>query len=267
MGLPDNELARRILSASVIIPVCLGMLWLGHGFAALLCGVVGLALTYELARMHAMRVSPPVLVAMGCSLLASLACMVSPVLSLCLGVFGGVALAFSATVGRWQIFSWAIGINLAAAGLAWLRIVPENGFLLCLTLLLLVWATDIGAYFVGRALKGPLLMPLESPHKTWSGAIGGLLAAILTGLAIGVQFQASLLEWGLWAICVSCVAQIGDWTESRLKRKQNLKHSSNMIPGHGGILDRLDSLIATVPLSVAVIALVPAWHPQFGTPF
>lgn len=114
-------------------------------------------------------------------------------------------------------------------------------------MVLLVWSTDIGAYLVGRWLKGPKLAPKISPNKTWSGAIGGILMCLTTATILA-QFNTSsyiqTLPWFLkHAFLISIVSQIGDLFESWVKRKLNVKDSGSIIPGHGGILDRLDSIL------------------------
>jgi phosphatidate cytidylyltransferase len=116
-----------------------------------------------------------------------------------------------------------------------------------LGMLLLVWSTDIGAYLFGRWLKGPKLAPYISPNKTWSGAIGGVLTS-LSVAAILAQFNTfgyvQTLPWFLkHAILISIVSQVGDLFESWVKRKLDVKDSGSIIPGHGGILDRLDSVL------------------------
>ncbi|MBN9343972.1 MAG: hypothetical protein BGO76_04305 [Caedibacter sp. 38-128] len=114
-------------------------------------------------------------------------------------------------------------------------------------ILLLVWSTDIGAYLFGRWLKGPKLAPTISPNKTWSGAVGGVLMClgVATLLAqFNTSAYAQTLPWFLkHATLISIVSQIGDLFESWIKRKLGVKDSGSIIPGHGGILDRLDSIL------------------------
>jgi phosphatidate cytidylyltransferase len=119
----------------------------------------------------------------------------------------------------------------------------------------IVWATDIVAYFVGRAIGGPKLMPQVSPKKTWSGALGGTVAAVLAALAMAKA--AALTGWfaiAMLAIILSVVAQGGDLFESFLKRRFGAKDSSHLIPGHGGLMDRLDGFV-TASVVAALIGL------------
>ncbi len=119
-----------------------------------------------------------------------------------------------------------------------------GGFGNVLYVLLLVWGTDIGAYIAGRAIGGPKLAPAISPGKTWSGAVGGLAAS----LAIAVVFGASSAGLAL-AAGLSVISQIGDLAESAAKRHFGVKDSSHLIPGHGGVFDRVDGLLAAAPLA------------------
>jgi phosphatidate cytidylyltransferase len=150
-------------------------------------------------------------------------------------------------------------VLLAAAGLLWLRAGPSHGRADLLVLLVLVWASDIGAYIAGRAIGGRRLAPHISPGKTVSGAIGGLLAATLVGVAAtallaGMQPAAALRAAALAAL-LGVVAQAGDLGESWVKRRFGVKDSGRLIPGHGGLLDRLDAVLA-VALAACLLALM-----------
>jgi phosphatidate cytidylyltransferase len=125
-----------------------------------------------------------------------------------------------------------------------------------LWLLAVVWATDIGAYAVGRGVGGPRLAPRWSPRKTWSGLAGGTVCAALAGgltaLALGVSPALPLV---LTSAGLAIVAQFGDLAESLAKRRFGVKDSSGLIPGHGGLLDRLDGLLAVIP-AVTLMTLI-----------
>ena len=158
------------------------------------------------------------------------------------------------------------GPLLVAAGLAyvvargaaicWLRGDPDAGRANVLFLLFIVWAGDIGAYLVGRMIGGPRLAPRISPGKTWSGAVGGLLAAVAAGLLVA-HFLADGCDLGaaaLIAALLGIVAQAGDLLESFVKRRLEVKDSGHLIPGHGGLFDRLDGVLAAAPVA-ALLAL------------
>jgi phosphatidate cytidylyltransferase len=132
----------------------------------------------------------------------------------------------------------------------------QYGFLAIVFLFAVVWATDIVAYFVGRAIGGPKLAPRISPKKTWSGAIGGTIAAIAAALVVALMAGLpNLPALGLIAAAASALAQAGDLFESAIKRRFGAKDSSHLIPGHGGLMDRLDGFVAAAALA-ALIGLV-----------
>lgn len=122
-------------------------------------------------------------------------------------------------------------------------------------LLGLVWASDIGAYAFGRTIGGPKLAPSLSPNKTWAGALGGLFCAGLIGVAAAWPGHASIATVVGLSIGLAVVAELGDLAESALKRRFGVKDSGALIPGHGGLLDRLDSLLTAAPVQAIVIWL------------
>lgn len=128
-----------------------------------------------------------------------------------------------------------------------------NGLIILIWLCLVVWGTDVGAYFAGRTIGGAKLAPRFSPNKTWSGAIGGV---ILGGFASLLMLYYASIPLTLWVIlgtiCTSIISQIGDLYESSVKRRFNVKDSSHLIPGHGGVMDRLDGFIFAAPIGLLV---------------
>ena len=153
----------------------------------------------------------------------------------------------------WQVAGFAYTL-LAALSLLWIRDRADDGLALIVWVFLVTWATDIGAYFAGRAIGGPKLAPAVSPNKTWAGLYGGVAATTLIGgawaLVIGLNFVLLLLA-PLFAVA----AQGGDLFESWMKRRAGVKDSGRWLPGHGGIFDRLDGLLPVAILTaVAVIA-------------
>ena len=127
------------------------------------------------------------------------------------------------------------------------RLDAVNGFVALMFVLLVVWVTDIGGYFAGRGIGGPKLWPRVSPKKTWAGAIGGFAASLVVAACF-----AALRSWqdrpaiAAGARMLSIVSQLGDLFESAVKRRFGVKDSSHMIPGHGGLLDRLDGFVAAI---------------------
>ena len=141
--------------------------------------------------------------------------------------------------------------------------IPPGGVLLMMPLLI-TWASDIGAYAVGRTIGGRKLIPSVSPGKTVSGAVGGLVASMLVSLLLARTVLAPVAHlgftpWGalFFGAVVSVAAQTGDLFESLLKRESGVKDSSRIIPGHGGILDRFDSLIFVLPVSYMLLSWLP----------
>jgi phosphatidate cytidylyltransferase len=144
-----------------------------------------------------------------------------------------------------------------------------SGALLLMLPMLVTWASDTGAYFVGRSLGRHKLIPKVSPGKTVEGAIGGIVASILVAWAVGAVLRDSAqlgFKWFPWGIvafgaAVSVAAQIGDLFESLIKREAGVKDSSRILPGHGGILDRLDSLFFVLPVSFLLVQWLLTWVP------
>lgn len=147
-------------------------------------------------------------------------------------------------------------IGMAAVSLTWLRSDPAVGWVNVLFMLLVIWASDIGAYLVGRLVGGPKLAPSISPGKTRSGAVGGLVSAALAGLAVAsvASQNPPVTRVLILSALLGVLAQAGDLLESGLKRRVGVKDSGTLIPGHGGVLDRLDAV-----LSVAPAAAILAW--------
>jgi phosphatidate cytidylyltransferase len=148
----------------------------------------------------------------------------------------------------------ALYIGLPSLALVWLRGDPDFGSATVWWLLLAVWATDIGAYASGRLIGGPLLMPRVSPKKTWAGLLGGMLCSALVGLGVAWVGAFSLVWVAVASAGLAVVAQAGDLLESWVKRRWGVKDSSNIIPGHGGVLDRVDGLLSAA-IVVAALTL------------
>jgi phosphatidate cytidylyltransferase len=137
-----------------------------------------------------------------------------------------------------------------------LRLDAVKGFVALIFVLLIVWVTDSGGYFAGRGIGGPKLWPRVSPKKTWSGAIGGAFGAVVVALAIAryAHLTNSLAIVRL-ALLLSAVSQAGDLFESAFKRRFGVKDAGHVIPGHGGIMDRLDGFLVAA-LAAAVIGIM-----------
>lgn len=152
---------------------------------------------------------------------------------------------------------WAMSgllyVLMPCLSVLWIRAIPESGFALCIWTLAIVWATDIGGYMVGASVGGPKLMPRISPRKTWSGLVGGAVLAGAVSIMIGLWFDFAQTAVALFAVGMglAVIAQCGDLVESAVKRHFGVKDSGHLIPGHGGILDRVDGLVTVLPIVAA----------------
>ena len=159
---------------------------------------------------------------------------------------------------EWRIYGFFYCL-LPAVALLWIRERAEYegigvGFDLLIWVFLVVWATDIGAYFAGRAIGGPKLAPSVSPNKTIAGLIGGVISAAV--MAGGWVYYVGLPAILLWlAVFFAIAAQLGDLFESGLKRRAGVKDSGTWLPGHGGLLDRLDGLVPVAVLTAALMVV------------
>jgi phosphatidate cytidylyltransferase len=251
-----SELALRVCSALVLVPLALATAYLGDWPFAVFWGVAAMGVLWEWTSLVAGTDRRFVLMTGAASLALALALVVSglPLAAVIVLAIGTLAAASLAPAERrlWI----AGGIPYAGAlGLApiVLRSDREDGFLAVIFLFAVVWTTDIAAYFIGRAAGGPKLVPQVSPKKTWSGAIGGTLAAVVVALALAkTAALAGLFAIAMLAIVLSVFAQAGDVFESFLKRRFGAKDSSHLIPGHGGLMDRLDGFVTASVVATAI---------------
>jgi phosphatidate cytidylyltransferase len=169
--------------------------------------------------------------------------------------------------GKGSVSSVAFGAiytSLPFGCFVWIRELAVGGQYLLLAVLVIVWMTDIGAYFAGRGFGGPLLSPRDSPNKTWTGAIGALVCAGLAGAAIARAGGGAFVHWLAFGLFLSVVSQTGDLLESRFKRLYGVKDTSGFIPGHGGVLDRLDGLMAASVAAALIARFLPTFVPALS---
>jgi len=154
--------------------------------------------------------------------------------------------------GLWPAIG-TVWIGLPCVGLLMLARDGEHGLVTVLWLMVLVWACDTGAYFAGRSIGGPKLLPSVSPKKTWAGLIGGMVAGALVGAGIALWSGLAdpVILAGVSAV-VAAFSQVGDLSESAFKRHFGVKDSGDVIPGHGGVLDRVDGLLFAIIIVVAI---------------
>lgn len=253
-----NDLKPRVLSAIVMLAVGAGEIWLGGWWFLILMLALTGAMIWELARMTAARQSNHAIWLGALAALCLFADEGWPSVSAWL-VFPLVPLAFLMTPPRIRMYETAaisVAIMVAGHGLFVLR--DEVGTHAVLWILGVVIVSDVMGYFAGRTLGGPKFWPAISPKKTWSGTIAGWIGAAALGLAFVLAGYG-----GIWLIVLSPVVafagQMGDIVESWLKRRVGAKDSSNLIPGHGGVLDRFDALTGAlvVVLILQKLALLP----------
>ena len=244
-----SELRLRILSGIVLAAVVLAATWAGGPAFRLLAAAIGLLVYYEWSTITRLPDTDFRANALGWLAVAVVCGLV--VLgngSLALPLLAGATLAailYALVSGgsRWLAGGIAYS-GLSAVSLAAIRGDGADGFVAMLFVFAVVWATDILAYFVGRALKGPKLAPAISPGKTWSGAIGGAVSAVIAGTLVHMAFFPLSGVWvPILALVLSVFSQIGDLFESFIKRRFGVKDSSRLIPGHGGVMDRVDGLV------------------------
>ncbi|AWM86919.1 phosphatidate cytidylyltransferase [Microvirga sp. 17 mud 1-3] len=266
-GKPRSELATRALSAIVLIAVALATAWEGGWTFALFWLAAGIAMMAEWTNMTRVEPRRPVQIVLGLGL-AALTVVFLRDMSLATGVAVTVvtaalgALLARGTEGRlWAVSGFTYGAVIVLVP-PLVRAHPFLGLVGLLWMFAVVWATDIVAYFTGRRFGGPKLWPRVSPKKTWSGFAGGLLAGTLGGFLVAWGAQRlgwiqpfSLRNTIILSAIASVASQLGDLGESALKRHCDVKDSSHLIPGHGGVMDRLDGFWA-VALILGIVLLI-----------
>jgi phosphatidate cytidylyltransferase len=221
---PSN-LVMRVLAALVLAPLTIAIAYAGGWLWALLVTLVSIGLFAEWL----------IVVGAGSAALTGAGTIVIATMGLC--VAAG-ALKTSAT-----------GFAYASAALLASILVRKdlvNGFSALMFVLLVVWATDIGGYFAGRGMGGPKLWPRVSPKKTWAGAVGGFAASLAVAAGFAACGVGKAIPLLLVSAVLSVVSQLGDLFESAVKRRFGVKDSSHLIPGHGGLMDRLDGFVAAI---------------------
>lgn len=267
-------LKQRIITALLLLPIALGGFFLLEGLQfALFIGAVITLGAWEWARLAGLdgqlqRCLFAVLVALLCAGLLLTPWLAWPLLGLAV-VWWLVAtllvLSYPQSSHLWASRPVRLLIGLVVLLPAWqglviLKQLPQGNGLI-LAVMVLVWAADIGAYFSGRAFGRRKLAPQVSPGKSWEGVFGGMLLCLLLTIALGYYQQwpfGQLSGALLGTVVLVLVSVVGDLNESMFKRQAGVKDSSNLLPGHGGILDRIDSLTAAIPL-FAVLLWLAGW--------
>lgn len=169
-----------------------------------------------------------------------------------LGLLGGSTLFTLAVTRNMRLAAGTLYVGLPVLALLVLRDRPQ-GVLFAFWAMALVWACDVGAYFAGRAIGGPRLAPVISPNKTWAGLVGGVIAAAGFGWALNAYGLP--LPLAIATPLLAALAVVGDLYESWIKRRAGVKDSGNLLPGHGGLMDRLDGLVPVAPVAALIVLL------------
>jgi phosphatidate cytidylyltransferase len=268
-------LKQRIITALILLPVALcGFFLLSGASFALFIGVVVSLGAWEWARLagfaaQSARIAFAVFVAALLLLLYLMPGLAPWVLVAALiwwALATWLVLTFPESSRYWSSALCKLSIGLLILLPAWQGLVlikqwPLGNWLI-LAVMVLVWGADIGAYFSGKAFGKRKLAPKVSPGKSWEGVYGGLAASLLITLAVGISRDwsvAQLLFGLLGAAVVVFISVVGDLTESMFKRQSGIKDSSNLLPGHGGVLDRIDSLTAAIPVFAVLL-----WAAEWG---
>ncbi len=262
----SRNLWLRIGSALVLAPLAVGAAYVGGWFFVAFWTAAAIGIVWEWTRLvdpshHRL---PFLLGACAIGVSAVLLGIGHGAVAIVVVALGGLGAAAIAGAGQ---PAWMAGGVLYAGAVmlapTLLRADAAFGFFVIILLFAVVWATDILAYFVGRAVGGPKLAPSISPKKTWSGALGGTAAAVIAAILI-VKFsgRGDPVFVGAIAFVLSVVSQAGDLFESKIKRHFNAKDSSGLIPGHGGLMDRLDGFVA----AASAAALIGVLREGLDTP-
>ena len=251
-----SELGKRIVFGVLLAAIALGLLWAGPLTFALLILAATWVMVWEWGRVvrgteqditmlvHGVSITVAIaLASTGYAALGAFAILIGAIL-VALLQFGGRAVL--STLG-------VLYTGLPAVALLWLRSQEPNGFYAVLFLFVVVWSTDTLAYLSGRLIGGPKFAPTISPKKTWAGFIFGVLTATIAGWFFAKWIGAPPVKLAVLACVLAVISQLGDLAESALKRAFDIKDSSQLIPGHGGFLDRLDSLVP-VAMTAALFA-------------
>jgi phosphatidate cytidylyltransferase len=246
-----RDLRQRALSAAVLLALAVAGLFSGREAFELMVAVCGAVLAWEWTRLvgDGRFGATGLLVAAGVLASGAAAALTRADIGLGLALVAALlVLAFARVSGRDHCRWLAVGplyIGIPVVALIWLRGDAQGGLVAILWLMASVWATDTGAYFAGRLIGGAKLAPRLSPNKTWAGLVGAMVAAACVGWAAALMVpqgpSATVLAGAGAGLAV--VAQAGDLLESWIKRHFGAKDSSGLIPGHGGLFDRVDGLL------------------------
>lgn len=271
-----TSLQKRVITSLIMVPLVVGALRFGHPYVDILVYLVGILLSWEWSVMVPNKKANIYAVsyafALGCSLIIFNRYVLFITLAL---VSAFVYYKGKDEEHRYLLTLGVPYISIGVGALYWMyflfdafgSIPAEKGsYIMTLWFILMVWSVDIGGYIIGSYLRGPKLAPKISPNKTWSGLVGGVILAIAVslifymyivksayGLTLPTREQIKFAQLGA---IIAFIAQIGDLVESAIKRYLQIKDSSSIIPGHGGVFDRIDGLIFAAPIVYYYFAFI-----------
>jgi phosphatidate cytidylyltransferase len=247
-GKGASNLFMRVVAALVLAPLTIAIAWIGGWPWICLVTAAGVLLYVEwLMIVDTSRNRLIVAAGLSALVIAGILMMAGRTDFAVAVLAAGTALA--AIMASGQRLWVAGGMVYAAAAVVasiLVRLDADAGFLALMFVLLIVWVTDIGGYFAGRGIGGPKLWPRVSPKKTWAGAVGGLALSLAVAAAFALLGFGRMPPLLLLGTVLSVVSQLGDLFESAVKRQFGVKDSSHIIPGHGGLMDRLDGFVAAI---------------------
>jgi phosphatidate cytidylyltransferase len=247
----SRNLLLRVAAALVLAPLAIAIVYAGGWLWSALVTLASIGLYLEWLKIVGlageMRTAVPGLLAL--TIAGLLLASARPEAAL---IVLGVGLAAVALLAQWRRHWAAAGFGYAAAAeiaSVLVRLDQTYGFVALTLILMVVWVTDIGGYFAGRGIGGPKLWPRISPKKTWAGAVGGFAASVAIAYGFAAFGFGKMVPMLVVGAVFSIASQLGDLFESAVKRRFGVKDSSQIIPGHGGLLDRLDGYVAAVVLA------------------
>jgi phosphatidate cytidylyltransferase len=254
-----RDLGIRTLSSAILIPAVLLDVWLGDAWFHLLVALLAVMMAHEWTNIVHDRSSAQFALhaaAALCGAFLPLSIDWSSTLAV-IAVIWVMSVTLAMVQSR-RLNIWVLSgigyVGLPAMAFVILRGESQSGMLTMMWLFAVVWAADICAYFAGRLIGGPRLAPVISPKKTWAGLLGAIAGGIAAGIGVAYGMGlASLISLGVLGGVLGLIEQLGDLFESALKRHYGLKDSGRLIPGHGGVLDRVDGLVAAALVLAAVI--------------
>ncbi len=246
---------RTLAGLALGLPVLM-IAWLGTPAFEVMVALAAGILAREWFGMTGSDQSPRSGLLLGCVVVIAVAAAAGFGVAVALAALAlGTTLVVLATGGAPWMTLGTLYIGLPCVALVWLRNDPATGRDIVLWLLLVVWASDIGAYAAGRLIGGPKLAPAISPNKTWAGLAGGIGAAAATSVVFAATMGgAHALTAAIFGALLAVVAQLGDLGESWIKRRFGVKDASQLIPGHGGLLDRVDALLVVIVVVASIAA-------------